>query len=174
MDDVSLLGWQPEKSIQVIEDHGLTRVRVRGQPYMRWRSGDEECVRLAILPLDGSAAQCREQVGADSGRQTQSATGNGDAAGNQAGATDLGRGWRRDSYSPAQRVYLDGLEQGAYNAYAGGLLFAPLLARYDFLPALSRVITMATHEGYSLEELGLTLFHLDVFGFRSMEDFKRA
>jgi hypothetical protein len=66
------------------------------------------------------------------------------------------------------------LEQGAYNAYAGGLLFAPLLARYDFLPTLSRVITIATHEGYRLEELGLTLFYLDVFGFRSLEDFKRA
>jgi len=25
-----------------------------------------------------------------------------------------------------------------------------------------------------LEELGLTLFYLDVFGFRSLEDFKRA
>jgi hypothetical protein len=39
---------------------------------------------------------------------------------------------------------------------------------------LHRVITIPTHEGYSLEELGLTLFYLDVFGFRSMEDFKRA
>ncbi len=66
------------------------------------------------------------------------------------------------------------LEQGAYNAYAGGLLFAPLLARYNFLPTLRRVITIPTHEGYSLEELGLTLFYLDVFGFRSLEDFKRA
>jgi hypothetical protein len=44
----------------------------------------------------------------------------------------------------------DRLEQGAYNAYAGGLLFAPLLARYNFVPTLSRIITMATHEGYSL------------------------
>jgi hypothetical protein len=69
---------------------------------------------------------------------------------------------------------LDQLEQGAYNAYAGGLLFAPLLARFNFVPTLSRVITIATHEGYSLEELGLTLFYLDVFGFRSLEDFKRA
>ena len=72
---------------------------------------------------------------------------------------------------PRRRVYLDRLEQGAYNAYAGGLLFAPLLARYDFLPTLSRVITRMTPEGYSLEELGLTLFYLDVFGFGSMEDF---
>jgi hypothetical protein len=69
---------------------------------------------------------------------------------------------------------LDRLEQGAYNAYAGGMLFAPMLAQYDFVPALSRVIKMATHEGYSLAELGLTLFYLDVFGFRSLEDFKRA
>jgi transposase len=304
MDDVNFPGWQPEKSIQVIEDNGLTRVMVRGQPYMRWRSGDEECVRLAIvqlyqcglgteedlaaafgrhlrsvqryvadfagegmqglmperrgpkgrwkltaelrgkillivlregiwrleaiqqrlleawhetvslpsiqqvleenglgdpttggvggavvqgelfalelppqqlaLPLDSPAAQCREQVGAGSVGERQSATGNSNAAGSEAGAADLGRGWRRDSYSPAQRVYLDRLEQGAYNAYAGGLLFAPLLARYDFLPTLSRVITIPTHEGYSLEELGLTLFYLDVFGFRSLEDFKRA
>ena len=50
----------------------------------------------------------------------------------------------------------------------------PLLARYDFLPTLSKVITIATYEGYSLEELALTFFYLDVFGFRSMEDFKRA
>ena len=49
MGDVNFPGWQPERSIQVIEDNGLTRVRVRGQPYMRWRSGDEECVRLAIV-----------------------------------------------------------------------------------------------------------------------------
>lgn len=126
------------------------------------------------LPLDGSAAQGRGQVGAGGVGETPSAAATSNAAGSQAGAADPGRGWRRASYSPAQRVYLDGLEQGAYNAYAGGLLFVPLLARYDFLPTLSRVIRMATHEGYSLEELGLTLFYLDVFGFRSMEDFKRA
>ena len=49
-----------------------------------------------------------------------------------------------------------------------------MLARYHFLPTLRGVITIPTHEGYSLDELGLTLFYLDVFGFRSMEDFKRA
>jgi transposase len=303
MDDVDFPGWQPEQSIKVIEDNGRTRVMVRGQPYMRWRSGDEECVRLAIvqlyecglgteedlaaafgrhlrsvqryvadfagegmqglmperrgpkgrwkltpelcgkillivlregiwkleaiqqrlmetwqeavsvpsiqgvleenglrepppggvgdavvqgelfalepepqlvLPLDGSVAPSREQVGAGSVRERQSATGNGQAAGGEPGAAELGKEWRRDSYSPAQRVYLDRLEQGAYNAYAGGRLFAPLLARHNFLPTLSRVIGLPTHEGYSLDELGLTLFYLDVFGFRSMEDFKRA
>jgi len=300
MDDVDFPGWQPEKSIQVIEDNGLTRVMVRGEPYMRWRSGDEECVRLAIvqlyecglgteedlaaafgrrlrsvqryvadfagegirglmperrgpkgrwkltaelrgkillivlregiwkleaiqqrlmeawqetvslpsiqqvlqenglseltalgigdgvvqgelfapepepqlvLPLTGHDAQPADKVGASSAPEKESEA---NAARDKAAAADLARGWRRDSYSPAQRAYLDRLEQGAYNAYAGGLLFVPLLARYNFVPPLSRVIRIATHEGYSLEELALTLFYLDVFGFRSLEDFKRA
>ena len=127
-----------------------------------------------VLPLEGSAIQCREPVGTGSIPERQSGTVTSNAAGEEAGAADLGKGRRRNSYSSAQRVYLDRLEQGAYNAYAGGLLFAPLLARYDFLPTLSRLITIPTHEGYSLEELGLTLCYLDVFGFRSMEDFKRA
>ena len=70
--------------------------------------------------------------------------GHGSAPGGQVGGREPGSGGRRN-YSSAQRVYWDQLEQGAYNAYAGGLLFVPLLARY-----------------------------LDVFGFRSMEDFKRA
>lgn len=39
---------------------------------------------------------------------------------------------------------------------------------------LKRVIDIPTYEGYSLEELCLTLFYFDVFGFRSMEDFKRV
>jgi transposase len=302
MDDVNFPGWRPEKSIQVVEGNGRTRVLVKGKPYMSWPSGDEGCVRLAmvqlyecglgteedlaeafgrhvnsvqkylkdfagegmrglvserrgpkgrwkltpelrgkillivlreglwkleaiqqrlreawheavslpsiqqvmeenglgepttggvgggvvqgelfaldpeqqlVLPLAGHDAQPREEVGARSVREKESGRGIGNAAGGEAGAGDMGRGLRRN-YSPAQRVYLDRLEQGAYNAYAGGLLFAPLLARHNFLPTLSRVITMATHEGYSLEELGLTLFYLDVFGFRSLEDFKRA
>jgi len=102
-----------------------------------------------MLALEGPAAQSREQVGAGSARATQSGTGEGHAAGGEAiaGTADLERGWRRNSYSPAQRVYLDRLEQGAYNAYAGGLLLAPLLARYHFVPTLSRIITIATHEG---------------------------
>jgi len=39
---------------------------------------------------------------------------------------------------------LDQLEQGAYNAYAGGLLFAPLLAHYGFVPTLRKIITLPT------------------------------
>jgi len=80
----------------------------------------------------------------------------------------------RSGYSSAQRVYIDRLEQGDYNTYAGGLLFVPLLEQYEFLPTLKRVIDIPTHEGYSLDELCLTLLYTDVFGFRSMEDFKRA
>ena len=80
----------------------------------------------------------------------------------------------RRLYSQAQRVYLDQLEQGEFNAYAGGLLFAPLLEKYSFLSTIRRIINIDTYEGHSLEELCLTLFYLDSFGFRSMEDFKRA
>ena len=88
-----------------------------------------------------------------------------------------GSGWQKEarrSYSRAQRVFLDRLEQGEDNAYAGGLWLTPLWARYRFLPTLSPVITIPTQEGYRLEELGLTLFYWDWFGFRSLEDFKRA
>jgi transposase len=302
MDDVNFPGWQPEKSIQVIEDNGLTRVMVRGHPYMRWRTGDEDWVRLAIVQLyecglgteedlaqafgrhlrsvqryvaafagegmPGLIAERRgpkggwklttelrgkillivlregickleaiqqrlkeawheevslpsiqqvladnglgastlssgggggdqgeffdlqqeqqlvlglqvdgneptKEVGASSGQEKETATGGAAAAASQAGSQEGGIESRRN-YSSAQRVYLDQLERGVYNTYAGGLLFAPLLARYNFLPTLRRVITIPTHEGYSLDELGLALFYLDVFGFRSLEDFKRA
>jgi hypothetical protein len=81
---------------------------------------------------------------------------------------------KRCRYSSAQRIYFDRLEHGDYNAYAGGLLFVPLLEQYEFLPTLKRVIDIPTYEGYSLDELCLTLLYTDVFGFRSMEDFKRA
>ncbi|KKM88761.1 hypothetical protein LCGC14_1255470, partial [marine sediment metagenome] len=80
----------------------------------------------------------------------------------------------RSFFSQSQRVYLDQLEHGCYNAYAGGLLFVPLLEKYSFLPPLRRIINIPTHEGYSLEELCLTLFYIDSFAFRSMEDFKRV
>jgi hypothetical protein len=52
-------------------------------------------------------------------------------------------------YSRAQRRYLGQLEQGYYNTYAGGLLFAPLMEHYSFIPTLKRVIDIATYEGYS-------------------------
>ena len=236
MDDVDFPGWRPEKSIQVVESNGRSRVLLKGKPYMSWRTGDEGCVRLAMvqlhecglgteedlaaafgrhvnsvqkhvkdfadegirsliterrgpkgrwkltpelrgkillivlregiwklesiqqrlqeawheevslpsiqqvlvenglseptpggvseavvqddlfgkdpepqldLPLASPAAQSQEP--ADAGRlpENQSATGKSPAAGSAAGAADLGSGWQRDSYSPAQRVYLD-------------------------------------------------------------------
>jgi len=301
MNDLNFPGWQPEKTINVVTGE-VTRVFVKGQPYMSWPSADEECLRLAIVQLhacglatqeelaiafsrhinsvqrylaefageglrglvserrgpkgpwkitpemrgkillivlregtcqleaiqqrvaetwheaisvpsiqqvleenglskpiphglDGTgvqreffAAEWERQLwltlndGADprgephpghSGSPTEAAARQGPGVADQVSGSQTWRGSRRD-YSPAQRIYVDQLEQGADNAYAGGLLFAPLLARYDFLPSLRKIITLPTYEGYRLEELSLTLFYLDVFGFRSMEDFKRA
>lgn len=296
MDDVSFPGWPPEKSIHLVTGERTIQVFVKGRLYMSWLSGDEECLRLAIVQLHRCGLGTKEELAAAFGRHinsvqrylaefadqgmrgllsersgpkgpwkitaavrakillivlregvweleaiqrrlaelwhevlsvpsiqqvleenglwqspAQSAEGGavqnelfdfgsqqqlplnldrpigapaqdsdrlpaqeketvmnaGRAPGDRLGEATVGSKARR-SYSGAQRVYLDQLEQGAYNAYAGGLLFAPLLARYDFLPILRKVITIPTYEGYSLEELSLTLFYLDVFGFRSI------
>ena len=301
MDELNFSGWQAPKSVEVVEADGTTRVLVKGQLYMSWPSGDEGCLRLAMVQLsqcglgkqeDLAAAFGRhitslqryvadfadqgmpglmperrgpkgawkltpelrgkilwivlkegvgkleaiqqrladgwqEEVSVPSIQQVLSENGldeplapEGDAAavqselfepppdkqlslrlesgsGNRSPSTGSssaevekgsgsqpsqapggdGSGWPRQarrSHSRAQRLYLDRLEQGEDNAYAGGLLLTPLVARYRFLPTLSQVITIPTHEGYSLEELALTLFYLDLFGFRSLEDFKRA
>ena len=97
-----------------------------------------------------------------------------------AGKQKRGRGFAqaetraRRHYSSGQRMYLDQLKQGCYNNYAGGLLFTPFLLRYPFLSSVRNIIAIPSHEGYTLEELTQTLFYFDVFGFRSMEDFKRV
>lgn len=78
----------------------------------------------------------------------------------------------RSDYSRPQRMYFDQLEQGIYNSYAGGLLFVPLLQQYNFLKTIKKVIDIETYEGYSLDELCLTLFYFDLFRFESMENFK--
>jgi len=80
----------------------------------------------------------------------------------------------RSFYSPAQRGYLDQLEQGVYSTYAGGLLFTPLLKQYNFLKTIKQVIDIEKYEGYSLDELCLALFYFDLFRFESMENFKTA
>lgn len=49
MDDVRFPGWQPEKSINVVVGDGMTGVFVKGQPDMSWQSGDEGCLRLAMV-----------------------------------------------------------------------------------------------------------------------------
>lgn len=175
--------WHEEVSLpsiqQVLADNG------REQPPAREASGgavqaelwSRQAERQSSLPLDlvadapGASLGDSGESGGGRGKETGSAT--TQAPGGEAGAWDTRMTHRRE-YSAAQRIYLDQWEQGDYNAYAGGLLFAPLLQRYQFLPTLSQVITISTCEGYTLEELGLTLFYLDLFGFRSMEDFKRA
>ena len=126
-----------------------------------------------MLNLAGATNAAGDGQAGSSEPQRPGGGGNDSGSGPRAGDGDEGTDYRRD-YSPAQRVYLDQLEQGDYNAYAGGLLLAPLLACYEFLPTLRQRIAIAPHEGYGLEELSLTLFYLDVFGFRSLEDFKRA
>jgi len=75
-------------------------------------------------------------------------------------------------YSPAGRIYLNRLEKGAFSAYAGGLLFVPLLRQYNFISVIKKTIDIETYEGYTLEQLCLTLLYCDVFGFRSVENFK--
>jgi hypothetical protein len=160
---------------QVLAENGLGEMKVRGVDggTLQGELSEVEPERQLRLSLNGVGQEPRE-AGAGSPEPNRcSAVGQGNAMGAEAGAWDLRQG-NRGNYSPAQRVYLDQLEQGDYNAYAGGLLFAPLLARYSFLATLSRMIAIPTYEGYSLEELGLTLFYLDMFGFRSLEDFKRA
>ncbi|MCK4423064.1 MAG: helix-turn-helix domain-containing protein, partial [Candidatus Omnitrophica bacterium] len=77
-------------------------------------------------------------------------------------------------YSPAQRIYLNQLEWGDYNTYIGGLLFVPLLQQYSYLPTIKKLVKIKAYEGYTLDELCLTLFYFDAFDYRSMEDFKRA
>jgi hypothetical protein len=160
---------------QVLEENGLGELKVRGVDggIVQGELSGLEPERQLLLSLHGAGEEPGEAIAGSREPNPPRVVGPGQAMGSDAGAWDLRQG-NRGNYSPAQRVYLDQLEQGDYNAYAGGLLFAPLVARYNFLATLTRMIAIRTYEGYSLEELGLTLFYLDVFGFRSMEDFKRA
>lgn len=80
--------------------------------------------------------------------------------------------YRKSFYSSTERTYLNRLERGEYSAYAGGLLFTPLLEWHNYLPTIRRVIDVETCEGYTLEQLCLTLLYCDIFGFRSIENFK--
>jgi hypothetical protein len=169
--------WREEVSVasiqQVLAENGL------GQPQVRDVRAEAVTGELfgvePQLALDLIGAGNAVGDGQAGGSEPDRAGGGGNdhGSGEPAGDGDDGKDYRRN-YSPAQRVYLDQLEQGDYNTYAGGLLLAPLLARYKFLPTLRPIIAVPACEGYRLEELSLTLFYLDVFGFRSMEDFKRA
>ncbi len=172
-------GWQEEVSLpsiqQVLEENGLRPAQARDEERAAIQAEllPPEPERQLCLGLDGVVGGGGQGLAGSHRSEDNSVSAKDQVLSGGAGAGDAELGHRRN-YSPAQRIYLDRLEQGDYNAYAGGLLFVPLLARYDFLRALKKVITMATYEGYRLEELALTLLYLDLFGFRSMEDFKRA
>src|SRR5438552_4513216 len=72
MDDLDFPGWEPAKSVQVVEGNGLTQVLVKGQPYMRWQSGDEGCTRLAIVQLYECGLGTEEDLAAAFGRHINS------------------------------------------------------------------------------------------------------
>lgn len=170
--------WREEVSLpsiqQVLEENGLSEATVRsvtGTGVQAELFGLEP-ERQLVLNLDVAGGQAVEGMVRSSAPESSRDIEKGNAGGD-GGASATDPGYRRN-YSVGQRVYLDQLEQGDDNTYAGGLLLTPLLARYDFLATLRRMIAIPTYEGYSLEELALTLFYLDVFGFRSLEDFKRA
>ncbi len=171
--------WHEEVSVasiqQVLAENGLGEARIRD---IRAEAVTGELFAVEpkpqlVLNLVGAANSGGDGHAEGNAPNPHGGGGDDSGRGRQGGDGEDGTDYRRN-YSPAQRVYLDQLEEGDYNTYAGGLLFAPLLARYNFLPMLRQRIAIATYEGYRLEELSLTLFYLDVFGFRSMEDFKRA
>lgn len=75
-------------------------------------------------------------------------------------------------YSKTEREYLNQLERGQYNMYAGALIFAPLLGRCNFVSTIERIIKVRFEDGYNLRQLALSLFYFDLFGIKSIEDFK--
>lgn len=78
----------------------------------------------------------------------------------------------RSHYSPAERMYLNILKRKEYSTYAGGLLYIPLLQRYNFLPIIKKVIKVDKENDYTLSQLCLALFYYNIFGFHSIEHFK--
>ena len=169
--------WREEVSLpsiqQVLEENGLSGPKVGGKAGVVGDLFGVEPKRQLVLNLDGAGESAVEGMVGNVEPKPSRDLDPGHALGGAGGAGATDPGYRRN-YSLAQRVYLDQLEQGDYNAYAGGLLLTPLLAHYHFLSILGRTIAISTYEGYRLEELALTLFYLDVFGFCSMENFKRA
>lgn len=77
-------------------------------------------------------------------------------------------------YSRSERKYLDDIERGGYNGYAGGLLFNVLLKKYNYIPMMRRIIDNKIEYDYDLEDMCLTLFHYDLFGFNSIRKYGYA
>jgi len=161
---------------QVLEENGLGDPTTRGVGDAVVQ-GELFCPRAAAAAVgSASGRSCRAIQGASRRRQCA-----GDAKRKRqtAALREAEAGANRAGERTAARLlfaraasHLIGWNKVLTMRMLAGCCLRPLLARYDFLPTLSRVITIPTHEGYSLEELGLTWFYLDVFGFRSMEDFK--
>lgn len=166
--------WGSEVSIptirQVLSENGIVEgMRVADKQIQQAELFDAEDEKQMYLDF-GVAGELSKTAAKGGGQSREAKPRHGGEIENDSGGMKKDRSY----YSQAQRIYLDQLEQGAFNAYAGGLLLAPLVKRCSLLPTLRRIITIDTYEGYGLEELCLSLFYLDSFGFRSMEDFKRV
>jgi len=116
--------WQEQVSVasiqQVLAENGLGELPVRpiGAEAVTGELFGMEPERQLTLNL-AAVAQAAWEAKAESS-EPPSAEGGGSDPGSdaQAGEGDEGRDYRRN-YSPAQRVYLDQLEQGDYNMLAG-------------------------------------------------------
>lgn len=168
-------GWHAEVSLssisQVLVENGLCAEQPSGNPFevTQGELFSNEHVGQLSLVLGGARQIHGPSVGCEAIQDDDF------AHDDQARENHLmGDARAMRDYSQRQRVYLDILERGDYNAYAGGFLFAPLLNRGFYLSTLRDVINIRTYNGYSLEELCLTLFYFDIFGFQSLEDFKRV
>lgn len=158
--------WNKKVSLesirQVLLDNGLVEERIRGE---KPEEGDlfnsDESADLPLL---------FETNRVESGFPVKRLEGQTENISSELCLTQDKR--NRSHYSPAERIYLDLLERGHYSVYAGGLLLVPLMQEHHFLEIIKKTIALPTYEGYSLEQLCLTLFYFDVFEFRSIEDFK--
>ena len=166
--------WRAEVSVpsirEVLEENGLS---VGREGEVGAENRQEE---LFQLENSGGQLSWLFEAGCDSTGLGEVARSGSEGVGAEAseGRCCGGREPGRRNYSAPQRLYLDHLEQGDYNAYAGGLLLAPLLRKYEYAQTVRDVFNVEAQEGYSLEECSLTLLYFDLFGFRSLEDFKRA
>jgi transposase len=158
-----------ERIREVLEENGL-KDRERGAERQQGEDGQRD-----LFSGEGKEVQGELSFGSGAGvgwkEQARCTRGKGPT--NQTDATEQKRGKDR-ILSRGQRHYLDSLEQGQDNAYAGGLLFSTLIERYCFPFIVKNVMDLGTQEGYSVEQMCVTLLYLDLFGYRSIEDYKRA
>ena len=75
------------------------------------------------------------------------------------------------SFSQTERLYLAQLREGNFNSVAGGLLFAPFLARARYLETMATGVAEGDAD-YTRDQLTLTLFYMNVFRVRSVEALK--